>query len=124
MRSHQELWSGREIKTWMRNAKLIANLQHFPNLEALKAYVDERRSEKDFNFTGIGPSTLETLALAPAEAWEKQKRLRAFAAQQRQPQPAQPTDENQISRRDGQRDSLKQRQPSRVRQKPRQTLRF
>ena len=32
MRSHQEVWDGRDIKTWMRNAKLIANLQPFRTL--------------------------------------------------------------------------------------------
>ena len=60
--------------------------------------------------------------LQRAEAWEKQKRLRAFAAQQREP----PADENQQPSGAKQRDVSvsKQKSAGRVRQQPRQTLRF
>ena len=61
--------------------------------------------------------------LQRAEAWEKQKRLRAFAAQQREPAPA---DENQHPSGANQRNVSvsKQKSAGRVRQQPRQTLRF
>jgi hypothetical protein len=57
--------------------------------------------------------------LQRAEAWEKQKRLRAFAAKQ---QPAHVNDENQP--RERQRNAPKQQQTGRARQQPRQALRF
>lgn len=61
--------------------------------------------------------------LQRAEAWEKQKRLRAFAAHQRDPVGPR-SDENQQPREDKQSVSKKARSGGRVRQQPRQTLRF